>query len=563
MTFLVSPGVSVREIDNTTSVPPVSTATGAYVGNFRWGPVDEITTVESEASLVSTFGAPSAASSVDFHVASYFLKYSRDLRVVRANNGGTNANVVGATDLTVNNSEDYEGKTFTLGTHGHFMSRYPGSLGNSLKVAVFGFKTDANTTLTNFNSWDFASGFTGPVGTSAYAARFGSTNDEIHIAIIDEDGLFSGVKGTVLERYPYLSQASDAKSEDGSSTYYADVINAQSKYVRFAATDTTNFANAGSSATDALDFSVAPASGKIETSLSGGSDSAAFTTGTYTTAWDFFGDKSTSDVSFMIAPNLTAANGTVVANHIISIADLRKDCVAFVSPPAGYSVDDIVTFADSLTFSSYAFIDSGRLKVYDKFNDQFINIPANSSVAGLTADTDRVAGAWFSPAGLRRGQLRGVTKLYLNPTQIQRDTLYKRGVNPIVAFPGEGTILFGDKTHLGRPSAFDRINVRRLFIVLEKAIEIASRSTLFEFNDVYTRAQFVNLVDPFLRTVQGRRGITDFKVICDETNNTGDVIDRNEFVGDIYIKPSRSVNFISLNFVATRTGVSFNEITGG
>ena len=561
-TFLNSPGISVREIDNTTTVVPVSTSTGAYVGNFRWGPVDEITRVESETDLVNKFGAPDSATSVDFHVAAYFLKYSRDLRVVRANNGGTNANVVGASDLTVENDQAYEDGTFTLGTHGHFMARYPGALGNSLKVSVFGFKTDTATTATNFGNWTYASNFDGPVATSAYAARFGSSNDEIHVVVIDEDGLFTGVAGTVLERFAYLSQASDAKAEDGSSLYYADVINTQSEYIRFAATDDTNFSNAGSAATGALDYAVAPATGVVDTSLSGGANSAAFIAATYTSAWNLFQDSATVDVSLLIAPNLLSSYADTVADHIIGIAEARKDCVAFISPVAGDDVDAIITFADGLTFSSYAFIDSGRLKVYDKYNDAYINIPACSSVAGLTADTDRVAGAWFSPAGERRGQLRGIAKLYLNPTQAQRDSLYKRGVNPIVTFSGRGTILYGDKTHLGRPSAFDRINVRRLFIVLEKSIENASRSTLFEFNDVYTRAQFINLVDPFLRTVRGRRGITDFRVVCDETNNTPDVIDRNEFVGDIYIKPARSINYINLNFIATRTGVDFSEVTG-
>ena len=562
-TFPVSPRVTVREIDNTTTAAPVSTSTGAYVGNFRWGPVDEITIVESETDLVSKFGTPTAATSVDFHTAAYFLKYSRDLRVVRANNGGTNANVVGAVDLTVKNDQAYEDGTFTLGSHGHFMARFPGSLGNSLKVSVLGFKTDTATTATNFGNWTYAASFDGPPATSAYAARFSSSNDEVHIAVIDEDGLFTGVAGTILERFPYLSQASDAKAEDGSSLYYADVINTQSKYIRFAATDSTNFANAGSAATGSLDYAVAPANGVVDESLSGGSDSATFVAGTYTAAWDLFADKDTVDVSLLIAPDLASGVADTVADHIIGIAEARKDCVAFISPVAGDDVNDIVTFADGLTYSSYAFIDSGRLKVYDKYNDAFINIPACSSVAGLTADTDRVAGAWYSPAGSRRGQLRGVAKLYLNPTQAQRDTLYKRGINPIVTFSGQGTILYGDKTHLGRPSAFDRINVRRLFIVLEKSIEEASRSTLFEFNDVYTRAQFINIVDPFLRTVQGRRGITDFRVVCDETNNTPEVIDRNEFVGDIYIKPARSINYINLNFIATRTGVDFNEVTGG
>lgn len=563
MTFLLSAGVNVSEIDNKSSIAPVSTATGAYVGNFRWGPVNEITAVESETDLANKFGAPTATEAVDFHTAAYFLKYSRDLRVVRANNGGNSANAGGATDLTVNNDDDYDNATFVFANHGHFVARYPGALGNSLKVSILGFKTDASTTATNFGNWTYGSNFDGAPGTSAYATRFGSSNDEIHVAVIDEDGLFTGVKGTVLERFQYVSQASDAKNADGSSLYYVDVINNTSEYIRFAAVDDTNFANAGSAATGALDYAVTPAGGVVDVSLSGGDDSGSFIAGTYTAGWDLFADAATVDVSLLIAPDLASGVAVTVANHIISIAEARKDCVAFISPVAGDDKDAIITFADQLTYSSYAFIDSGRLKVYDRYNDAYVNIPACSSVAGLTADTDRTVGAWYSPAGLRRGQLRGVTKLFFNPSQTARDDLYKRGINPVVTFPGEGTMLYGDKTHLGRPSAFDRINVRRLFIVLEKAISQASRSSLFEFNDVYTRAQFVNLVEPELRTVKGRRGITDFAVVCDDTNNTGAVIDRNEFVGDIYIKPARSINYIQLNFIATRTGVDFNEITGG
>jgi len=243
--------------------------------------------------------------------------------------------------------------------------------------------------------------------------------------------------------------------------------------------------------------------------------------------------------------------------------------MVFVSPElvdvynnAGDEADDIVSFRTTLTSSSYAVLDSGWKYQYDKYNDKYRWIALNADVAGLCARTDAIADPWFSPGGLNRGQIRNVVKLAYSPDNTDRDTLYKAGVNPVVAFPGEGTVLFGDKTLLAKPSAFDRINVRRLFIVLEKAIALAAKYQLFEFNDAFTRAQFRNLVEPFLRDIKGRRGIYDFRVICDETNNTGEVIDRNEFVADIYIKPARSINFISLNFIATRTGVAFEEIVG-
>jgi phage tail sheath protein FI len=266
----------------------------------------------------------------------------------------------------------------------------------------------------------------------------------------------------------------------------------------------------------------------------------------------------------------TSIDLLTVSNKVITIADTRKDCVGFISPSFANSVTstnkvtDIVSFRNSTTLldTSYGVMDSGWKYQYDKYNDVYRWVPLNPDIAGLCVRTDTTRDPWFSPAGLQRGQILNLVKLSYNPPQSERDSLYKAGVNPVVSFPGEGTVLFGDKTMQGFASAFDRINVRRLFIVLEKAISRAARTSLFEFNDEFTRAQFVALVDPFLRDVQGRRGIYDFRVVCDETNNTPQVIDSNQFVGDIYIKPARSVNFIQLNFVAVRTGVAFDEIVG-
>ena len=278
------------------------------------------------------------------------------------------------------------------------------------------------------------------------------------------------------------------------------------------------------------------------------------------------GDAETVDVNLLFG--ITEGSDTGVPQALLATATDRKDCVAFVSPSITDTVGNtapaeaVKTFADQLTSTSYGVIDSTALKVYDKYNDVYRWIPACGHIAGLCANTDNVADAWFSPAGFTRGQLLGVTKLAFNPSQADRDTLYKARVNPIAAFPGQGIVLYGDKTAQAKPSAFDRINVRRLFIVLEKAISTAAKYQLFEFNDEFTRAMFRNMVEPFLRDIKGRRGITDFAVVCDATNNTGQIIDSNQFVADIYIKPARSINFITLNFIATRTGVEFSEIVG-
>lgn len=361
-----------------------------------------------------------------------------------------------------------------------------------------------------------------------------------------------------------MSQGSDAKASDGTSNYYVDVVNSGSKYVRWM-DHPSALSNAGSAISASA--SIAGSTTAITDSLAGGTDDNAPTAAEIAAGFDLLEDADTVDVGLLFA--YPDANGAeVIAEDLISIAAARKDCMAFVSPPIADSQGssapdtDVMAFANGLTSSSYASCDSGAIYVYDKYNDTYRWIGASGHIAGLCASTDRVADAWFSPAGVNRGQLLGVTKLAWNPNQAQRDTLYKGRVNPIVSMPGQGTILFGDKTLLSRPSAFDRINVRRLFITLEKAISTAAKAQLFEFNDEFTRAQFKNLVEPFLRDVKGRRGLTDFRVVCDETNNTSQVIDGNSFVADIFIKPNRSINFITLNFVATRTGVDFSEVAG-
>jgi len=560
MAFQVSPGVEIKEIDATGVVPAVSTSIGGFVGSFNWGPVEEIVTVGSESELAEKFGTPDNNTAKYFLVAASFLKYGNALKVVRAASGHDNATVDGSGQL-IKNDEDYE-NNYADGSQsakGPWAAKYPGELGNSLKVEVC-------TPGGGFSTWAYAGNFDAEPGTSNYASDLGksSSDDELHIVVVDEDGAISGTVNTVLETFAFVSQGSDAKKDDGTSNYYKDVINNNSKYIWWIGHD-SSLTEAGNTVAAQNTFTTVNA--VISDSLSGGSDDNAPTTGELQLGYDLFEDAETVDVNLLFG--VPDANGAdTMAEDLISIVNARKDCMAFVSPPIEDTVGssspaaDVKAFADGLTSSSYAACDSTALYVYDKYNDVYRWIGAAGHHAGLCANTDNVADAWFSPAGVNRGQLLGVTKLAFNPKKADRDTLYKARVNPIVSLPGQGTLLFGDKTLLSRPSAFDRINVRRLFIVLEKAISTAAKAQLFEFNDEFTRAQFRNLIEPFLRDVKGRRGITDFLVVCDETNNTGQVIDANRFVADMYIKPARSINFITLNFIATRTGVEFSEIAG-
>ena len=400
-------------------------------------------------------------------------------------------------------------------------------------------------------------------GTSPFATALGGSNDEMHIAVIDEDGAITGTKGEVLEVYGAVSKASDAKTPQGDVNYYPDVIYNKSSYIYWMDHNSSGSnwgtAAAGTTFTDVTSVS--------DVSLSSGADGSAATTAQKLTAYQKFADAETVDVGLIMAGNGDATH----IDNLITIAENRKDAVVFASPErsdvagvadANTQKDNVVGFFNGIRSSSYVMFDSGYKYMYDRYNDMYRYVPLNGDIAGLSARTDLVADAWYSPAGLNRGIIRGAVKLAFNPTKAQRDELYRARVNPVATFPGQGTVLFGDKTGLSAPSAFDRINVRRLFITLEKAVATASKFQLFEFNDEFTRANFRNIVEPFLREVQGRRGITDFLVVCDETNNTGEVIDRNEFVAEIFVKPARSINFITLQFIATRTGVSFDEVAG-
>ena len=423
--------------------------------------------------------------------------------------------------------------------------------------------------------WEYFFQFSQPPGTTDDVANAGGSLDEMHIAVVDEDGGITGTANTVLETFEGVSQASDAKDAQGNSNFYSDVIYRESKFIYWMDHDST-LANLGSSKVGQT-FDNTGASNAFQvlnTSLTSGNDGSAITNAQLATAYEKFLDVENVEINFLIGgPSQTAtdATGDTKATKLIDIAEQRKDCIAFISPARADVVNvtdpiqqtlNVRDFANGLPSSSYAVVDSGYKQVYDKFNDVYRMVPLNGDIAGLCARTDLVADPFFSPGGFTRGQIRGAVKLAFNPNESQRDILYKANVNPVVTFPGNGTVLFGDKTFQKKPSAFDRINVRRLFLLMEKAISTAAKFQLFEFNDEFTRAQFRNLVEPFLRDIQGRRGITDFKVVCDDTNNTGEVIDRNEFIADIFIKPARSINFIKLNFVATRTGVAFSEVAG-
>lgn len=570
-----SPAITVKEIDLTGVVPNVGSTTGAFVGNFNWGPVDSVTLVSDEAGLVSVFGSPDKTNSIDFHSAAYFLRYASSLYIVREATQGVGESANGAdsdaaSTARVKNQVSFDFQEDALDSDGHtFIAKYPGTLGNSLKVSFLGAVDSADDVA--FTGWTYEDNFDAAPTTSAYAEARNASGDEMHVVVIDEDGAFTGARGTVLETFPFVSLAADAKAADGTSNYIKDVINSRSNYVWLAGFGTASKfdADAGTNATSGKDYKLTtPAA--VEISFVGAANSAALTTSEYATGFDRFEDVDNIQVDFLIAPGMVSrTDQTTVVNDLIAIAQgTRKDCVVVASPARSDVVtsndinNDIITTAKTFTYSSYLFMDNNYLKVYDKYNDQYIKIPAASSTAGIMAASDNDQAAWYSPAGQRRGVYLGVTGLEYSPNKSERDLLYRNSINPIANLPGQGILLYGDKTHMARPSAFDRINVRRLFLVLERAIALAARNVMFEFNDEFTRAEFTNIVEPFLREIQGRRGITDFRVVCDETNNTAAVIDRNEFIASIFIKPARSINFVTLNFVAVRTGVEFEEVVG-
>ena len=737
MSFLVSPGVSVREVDLTNVVPAVATSVGAIAGAFQKGPVSSVTTITSEEQLVQVFGKPNSSNFETFFTATNFLQYADNLKVVRAGSGILNA---GANSGILIRDEDHYQASFQdgSGSHGEWAARTAGTHGNSLGVDIcpsarafaqplgslnltvgekaigsleitvdnqdatdatiaigdiISFQTasavvatvagaitvatknlvvDGNSgtivvgdrvlgagisdgdvvvkvasitdqqnlvldkaiivandiplvfskdtqveskgeeyevtavsgevltirllddpaggglqTIIPDNSlitrrWRFSDLFDSAPGTSAWSTANGrGEKDEIHVAVYDTTGDVTGfdvdVAGqrtaAVIEIFPSMSKNPNAKTPEGSNNYYSDVIFAQSQFIYW----TDHLAagsNWGTDIATGTDYTLV--SGVDVSALTGGTDDYSVTAGEVELAYDLFANTETLDINLVLGgpSSIVADTEAAMDTHvtmITSLVETRRDCVGFVSPYRGATVGvadsitatkNVVDGFNNCPSSSYMVFDSGYKYMYDKYNDVYRFVPLNGDTAGLCAFTDQIADSFFSPAGFNRGNVRGAVKLSFNPTKAERDQLYKARINPVVNFPGQGVVLFGDKTALSKPSAFDRINVRRLFLLLEKAISTAAKFQLFEFNDEFTRAQFRNLVEPFLRDIQGRRGITDFSVVADGTNNTGEVIDRNEFVADIYIKPARSINFISLNFVAVRTGVSFSEVGG-
>jgi len=698
MAFQVSPGVNVTEIDLTTIVPGISTTTGAIAGVFKWGPVGERVLVTNETQLVNTFGKPSANNYETFFTAANFLSYSSSLYVVRvanttnatstigALNAVANTNTITVINNVVKNRNDYlairDGNT---SSNALFIAKYPGDLGNSLRISMcgsvnafssnlalsgtsssnnitgsfaisigsntgtFSFVSDgantagntyatgiaanvtigdlitvgnssigtqylsvtavgnssvtsnvasftigfdsvyklstdfvANTTVNGnalTRSWQFANRVAQAPATSSYVASFGNSAaiDTVHLVVVDQDGQFTGTPGAVLEVFQNLSRATDAKSLNGASLYYKTVINDTSAYIWWAND------RAGAVSNTALNIITSTNQTPLTLDFTGGTDGYAESNtsifSVLASGYDLFNSTEQVDVSLVLQGKplggSTVVSGQTVtnfqlANYIIqNICETRKDCIAFISPDdatarsnPGNEATSIVNWFGAIADSTYYVSDSSYKYMYDRYNDVYRYVPLNGDIAGLCARTEATNDAWWSPAGFNRGQIKNIVKLRYNPTLPNRDLLYKNSVNPIVTFPGQGTVLFGDKTGTKKPSAFDRINVRRLFITLERAIASASRFSLFEFNDEFTRSQFRNLVTPYLRDVQARRGITDFLVVCDGSNNTGERIDRNEFWGDIYIKPNRSINFIQLNFVAVRTGVQFSTVIG-
>jgi hypothetical protein len=630
-----APGVFAQEIDLTTIVPGVSTTEGAMAGQFNWGPVDQVTLIDSEDEQAETFWKPDNNNYEDWFTAANFLAYANKLYIVRVVNE-TNANTAlratnaasGSTAILVKNDDHYthnyaDGSLKTSFNAGEWIARYAGDLGNSIKISVcpsaaayssvlsgtlsitantnvvvgsgssFGTQVTvgdiivvnnesvkvaavtSNTSLTlstrhvsgassasAVRYWEFFNEVNYAPGTSEFAAQRGGSNDEMHIVIYDAGGAITGQKNTVLEVYQQISKASDSRLPDGQGNFYKEVINQQSKWVRWGGHAST-ITSAGSKAGNtSFGVPVLP----LNYTLANGRNGANIGNAERVKGYNFFRSTEEIDISFILG---AAATQTIAVHIINNIAEVRKDCIAFFSPPKALVVNnaddeaaDTVNYRNLLPSSSYAALDGNWKYQYDRYNDVYRFVPGNGDVAGAHVRTDVDRDPWYAAAGFNRGQIKNSIKLAWTPRRADQDVLYRNNINPIVTFPGEGAILFGQKTLLNKPSAFDRINVRRLFIVLRKAISKAARYTLFEFNDEFTRAQFRNMVEPFLRDVKGRRGIYDFLVVCDERNNTPEVIDRNEFVGDIYIKPAKAAEFIKLNFIAVRTGVQFEEVVG-
>ena len=638
MAFQLSPGVQVREQDLTNVVPAVATTIGGIVGDFIWGPAHQIMSVDSENNLAAIFGQPSASKFLDFMTASSFLAYGSNCLTIREV-GSTARNATSdGTGVLIKNREEYD-QSYSSGegSVGIWSAKYPGALGNGIKVAIadltsysatslstvtvtaggsgysatptvtvsapesgntgatasatvlggvitaitvtFGgvgytsaptititdsTGTGATATSTLTTEWEYAGQFENIPVTTSWGTAVGTQLDEMHIIVVDVDGKFTGIAGTILEKFSGVSKAIDAKDDVNQSNYWKEVVNTRSRYL-WVMDNPTAGTNWGQAGADVAAFTcMHNEAAEVTVTLAGGVD-ASPVLADLQNGYGLFDNDELVDVSLIMTSGHSKAAAAWVINNV---AEIRKDCMVFVSPERasvipndGTQVTKIKADVSSLAVrSSFAVMDSGWKYMYDKYNDRYVYVPLNGDVAGCCVVADNSNDPWFSPAGYSRGVIKNAVKLAYSPKKTERDELYRGGINPVVGFPGNGIVLFGDKTLLAKPSAFNRINVRRLFIVLEKAVSTAAKFQLFDFNDAFTRAQFKSLVEPFLRDVQGRRGIYDFRVVCDETNNTSQVIDSNEFRADIFIKPAKSINFITLTFVATRTGISFEEL---
>ena len=581
MAFQVSPGINITELDLTTVVPNVATAIGAVAGAYQWGPVLERTSITTENNLVDVFGKPDDVTKCYFWSAANYLAYSNNLIVTRVVGTGALNSTIGdnapaAAGEDVRNAEHYD--STTLSADVLFIAKYPGDLGNSLKVKVIDSNAWGDTTV----NADFIANFDDTPGTSVDVANAGGANDEMHVLVIDEDGLWTGDPGYILEKFAYVSKASDAKRPDGSSNYIKDVLRNESKYVWLGtvteltalSTDSAPAKDAGqpkAGATFKTFSSATAAEGVLGGSMGWGADGGVITSAQLQAGYALYASADVVDVNLIIGgPGVDAtdtATGVYLRGLVGQGSSARNDAMVFLSPTLTDAVTTktaaaMVTTKTTYGSNNYVVMDGAWKYQYDRYRDVFFYCPMNGDTAGLVARTEHTNDAWWSPAGMTRGQIKNIIKLSWEPTKADRDTMYQKSINPLITMKGAGVLLWGDKTCQIKPSAFDRINVRRLFIILEKAISIAAKAMLFEFNDEFTRSAFVNMVEPFLREIQGRRGITDFKVVCDTSNNTGNIIDTNQFVGDIYVKPARSINYIQLNFIAARTDVNFSEIGG-
>lgn len=623
---LISPGIKITESDLVSSSQSVSSTSGGFSGQFRWGPIDKAVQITNETELVNQFGKPNATNVVDFLSAANFLGYSGSLFVVRSANTALNATAEATTGSgTAGAGVSIKNEDVYLNTasfnNGPWAGRYSGALGNALKVSlcpssaafsstltgtysvtagsttVTGSGTAANTEMqvgdilvlggraskvtaianttsltiesahltgasaaTGTRRWEFFGEFDSAPGTSSAGTIAGATGDELHVVVVDKTGDITGTAGTVLEKYGYLSKGSNAKADSGGSNYYPTVINERSNWIFW-----TDHDNAGSNWGNTLSSTTFTAVSTPKTySLAGGSDGNALTDGDRSTSFVLLANKQEVPASIIVTGQ---ANATVVNRIIADVAEVRKDVVVCMSPlranvvnNAGSEATSIVSWADTVTRSTYAIADSGWKYQYDKYNDAYVYVPLNADTAGCMARNDFQREPWLSPAGFSNGRIQNLVRLAYNPNQADRDTLYKAAVNPVITQVGQGTVLFGDKTFTLRNTSMNRVNVRRLFIELQKTIGQAADNVLFDQNDATTRSGFVSLVVPYLRSVQSRRGITAFRVVCDESNNPEDVVNSNEFVCDIFVQPIRSVNFIQLNFVSVRGTATFAEI---